>query len=315
MSLYEIVKNLSDTQFPLFFLILLLAIVILYGTKYLLKLSAPYFFLGLIGIVIGLMAGSVISSQFASLPGEIGVWFPPILNIFITVAFLDLFLAQGKSLTGHLNNLLKNSPKSQDQINESREKLIIDTSIIIDGRLEKIIETNILNGELLISSLVIQEMKKMTESADQLKILKGRRGLDCLTDLDKNSKVNLKIIHQKKGKSVDESLIILAHEQKAKLLTSDLVLTKMASLAGVLVINLPEVVSSLKPLILPGEEFDIYLLEEGKSKNQAVGYLTDGTMVVVDNGQKQIKKTVRVRVEKVHQTTTGTIIFSRILAS
>lgn len=308
MNLYEMITSIKSTEIPLFLLILLLAISVLIAVRYLLNISAPYFFLGILGIILGLIIGSIASAPLTRLPGSIGVWFPPILNIFITVAILDLFLAQGKALFEYFFPLIKNSHIKDNLI--FSKSYVVDSSIMIDGRILKMIESGFLDGTMIISNLVIKELKRLGDEKKSLKKVRGQRGLDILSEMQKSSKVNVIIENQGFQRSVDDALVFLAKQKNAELLTCDTALAKVAQISNVKTVNLHQLVDSLKPILLPGEEFEIFLHQEGRSNNQAVGYLDDGTMVVVSEGKAKINQKISVRVEKIHQTTSGTIIFA-----
>lgn len=310
MTIYDLFININKTEFPLFLMILSLSVVVLISVRYLLKISAPYFFLGMVGLILGIVIGSILSSPLTKLPGSIGIWFPPIVNIFITIAVLDLFLAQGKALSKLLIPYLH---KNNHVSTWSDNIYVIDTSILIDGRISKIIEIDFLIGKYLLSNLVIKELRHLADDANEYKKIKGQRGLDVLSSLSKNSKINLEIVNQRFSKSVDECLVELAKVNNAQLLTADIALMKVAEIANVRVMSIAELANSLKPMMIPGEELDIHIIEKGKTINQGIGYLADGTMVVIRDGGEKINQTVCIRVEKIHQTTTGTIIFAEII--
>lgn len=310
MTLYEMFISSDQSAFLLFLLILILAISVLISVRYLLKLSAPYFFLGIIGIILGLVIGSVVSSPLTKLPGSIGTWFPPILNIFVTIAVLDLFLAQGKSLSRILIQYFPNNNMAY----LSKENIyIIDTNVLIDGRILKIIEIKFLKGKIIISNLVIKELHRLADNKDPMIKIRGQRGLDIISNLREQSTITLIIANQPPYKTVDDSLVKLAKDENAKLITADVALTKIAAIEGIDTLNINELADALKPILLPGEEFSIKIIEPGRTKNQGVGYLSDGTMVIVQNAKNQIGSYPKVRVEKIHQTTTGTIIFANLM--
>ncbi|KKQ87663.1 MAG: hypothetical protein UT11_C0048G0004 [Berkelbacteria bacterium GW2011_GWA2_38_9] len=310
MKVYDLFIEINNTQFPLFLMILVLSVIVLISVRYLLKISAPYFFLGMVGLILGIVIGSILSSPLTKLPGSIGVWFPPIVNIFITIAVLDLFLAQGKALSKILVPYLN---KNSHQPTWSDNIYVIDTSILIDGRIRKIVEIDFLIGKYLLSSLVIKELRRLADENNEYKKIRGQRGLDVLSSLTKHSKITLEIVNQHFSKSVDDSLVELAKNHHAQLLTADVALMKVAEIANVRAMSIAELADSLKPMMIPGEELEIHIIEKGKTKYQGIGYLADGTMVVVRDGHEKIGQTVNIRVEKIHQTTTGTIIFAEMI--
>lgn len=196
-----------------------------------------------------------------------------------------------------------------------RRYRILDTSVIIDGRIADICETGFLDGTLVIPQFVLKELQLVADSADSLKRNRGRRGLDILQKIQKMSGVEVTIsdLDFPEVREVDLKLIELARALQGKIVTNDFNLNKVAQLRGVQVLNINELANSLKPVVLPGEIMRVFILKEGKEYNQGVAYLDDGTMVVVDNARKLIGKTVDVVVTSVLQTTAGKMIFGRFV--
>jgi uncharacterized protein YacL len=190
---------------------------------------------------------------------------------------------------------------------------ILDTSVIIDGRIEDIAETGFLDGVLVIPQFVLRELQLVADSADGMKRNRGRRGLDVLQRLQKMSNLNIQIVEEDfpNVREVDMKLIELAKVYDCKIVTNDFNLNKIAQVRGVEVLNINELANSLKPIVLPGELMRVFILKEGKEYNQGVAYLDDGTMVVVDNARKMIAKTIDVSVTSVLQTTAGKMIFGK----
>lgn len=191
---------------------------------------------------------------------------------------------------------------------------ILDTSVIIDGRIADICDTGFLEGILVIPNFVLNELQMIADSADSIKRNRGRRGLDILNKMQKDQSIMVKISDMdfKDIPEVDSKLVQLAKVMKAKVITNDFNLNKVAEFHGVDVLNINELSNSLKPIVLPGEEMRVLLLKEGKDSNQAIGYLDDGTMVVVENGRRRINDEVDVTVTSVLQTTAGRMIFTRL---
>ena len=196
-----------------------------------------------------------------------------------------------------------------------RRYKILDTSVIIDGRIADICETGFLDGTLLIPQFVLKELQLVADSADSLKRNRGRRGLDILQKIQKMSGVEMIIsdLDFPEVREVDLKLIELARTLQGKIVTNDFNLNKVAQLRGVDVLNINELANSLKPVVLPGEIMKVFILKEGKEYNQGVAYLDDGTMVVVDNARKMISKTIDIVVTSVLQTTAGKMIFGRFI--
>src|SRR6188508_506588 len=192
---------------------------------------------------------------------------------------------------------------------------ILDTSVIIDGRIADVCETGFLDGTLVIPQFVLKELQLVADSSDSMKRNRGRRGLDILQKIQKMGGLEVVIsdVDFPDVREVDLKLIELARTLEGKIVTNDFNLNKVAQLRGVDVLNINELANSLKPVVLPGELMKVFILKEGKEYNQGVAYLDDGTMVVVDNARKMIGKTIDVVVTSVLQTTAGKMIFGRFI--
>jgi uncharacterized protein YacL len=196
-----------------------------------------------------------------------------------------------------------------------RRYKILDTSVIIDGRIADVCETGFVDGTLVIAQFVLKELQLVADSGDSLKRNRGRRGLDILQKIQKMSGVEVMIsdLDFPEVREVDLKLIELARALQGKIVTNDFNLNKVAQLRGVDVLNVNELANSLKPVVLPGEIMKVFILKEGKEYNQGVAYLDDGTMVVADNARKMISKTIDIVVTSVLQTTAGKMIFGRYI--
>ncbi|MBL8173419.1 MAG: PIN domain nuclease [Bryobacterales bacterium] len=190
---------------------------------------------------------------------------------------------------------------------------ILDTSVIIDGRIADIAETGFLDGTLVIPQFVLRELQLVADSADSMKRNRGRRGLDILQRIQKMPELHVQIVEDDfpAVRDVDMKLIELAKLYDCKIVTNDFNLNKVAQLHGVVVLNINELANALKPVVLPGEIMRVFILKEGKEYNQGVAYLDDGTMVVVDNAKRLISKTIDISVTSVLQTTAGKMIFGK----
>jgi uncharacterized protein YacL len=190
---------------------------------------------------------------------------------------------------------------------------IVDTSVIIDGRIADIAETGFLEGPLVVPRFVLRELQMVADSPDPLKRQRGRRGLEILERLRALPRLGVEIVEEDFPgiPDVDQKLLEMARRYQARILTNDFNLNKVATLEGVEVLNVNELANALKPVVLPGETMRVFILREGKEPNQGVGYLDDGTMVVVDNGRRMINRTVEISVTSVHQTSAGKMIFGR----
>ncbi len=198
--------------------------------------------------------------------------------------------------------------------NVKRDYKVLDTSVIIDGRIADVAETGFLGGSLIIPNFILAELQQVADSADSSKRQRGRRGLDMLQRLRNNSKLDIQIVETDfpNVKEVDLKLIELGQQLDAVIVTNDFNLNKVSQLRGVEVLNINELANALKPVVLPGEAMRVFILKEGKEYNQGVAYLDDGTMVVVDNARRLIGKTADIAVTSVLQTTAGKMIFGRL---
>ncbi|MBP9886841.1 MAG: TRAM domain-containing protein [Leptospiraceae bacterium] len=201
-----------------------------------------------------------------------------------------------------------------DKPEEIRDK-ILDTSVVIDGRILDIADTHFIDGPLILPNFVLREIQLISDSSDPIKRARGRRGLDMLNKLQRKGTIEVKITYTDytDTREVDAKLIKLARDTGAKLVTNDFNLNKVAELQGVKVLNLNNLANALKPVVLPGEEIAIQVIKEGKDENQGIGYLEDGTMVVIENGGHLVGKDVRVNVTSIIQTAAGKMIFTKAI--
>ncbi|MBI5055853.1 MAG: PIN domain-containing protein [Nitrospirae bacterium] len=264
---------------------------------------------GLIGLSVGLLFAKLIYLPIKTVFTNVdGTYIGVVINALFGYSGLLLGLRAGKDFT--LQNIVK---AFKTRVEEEHAK-IIDTSVIIDGRIVDVCEAGFIEGTFIIPQFILQELQHIADSTDSLRRARGRRGLDILHRVQKLSNVTVKIIDEDfpKIKEVDSKLVALARLLGAKIITNDFNLNKVAELQGVTVLNLNELANALKPVVLPGETMNIFIVKEGKEYNQGVGYLDDGTMVVVDNARKLINQQLDVVVTSVLQTTAGRMIFARL---
>jgi len=230
--------------------------------------------------------------------------------VMLLMAYVGLIVGANK---GDLLNLAALGGVFGGEKQSKRSYKILDTSVIIDGRIADIAETGFLDGVIVTPQFVLRELQLVADSADSLKRNRGRRGLDILQRLQKSANLTIQIVEDDfpAVREVDLKLIELAKLYEGKIITNDFNLNKVAQLQGVEVLNINELANSLKPIVLPGETMRVFILKEGKEYNQGVAYLDDGTMVVVDNARKMIGKTIDVSVTSVLQTTAGKMIFGK----
>ncbi len=230
--------------------------------------------------------------------------------IMLLMAYVGLIVGATK---GDLLNLSALGGVFGGEKQGKKSYKILDTSVIIDGRIADVAETGFLDGILMIPQFVLRELQLVADSADSLKRNRGRRGLDILQRIQKIATLDIQIVEDDYPsiREVDMKLIELAKAYDGKIVTNDFNLNKVAGLHGVQVLNINELANSLKPIVLPGEGMKVFILKEGKEYNQGVAYLDDGTMVVVDNARKMIGKTIDISVTSVLQTTAGKMIFGK----
>ena len=237
-----------------------------------------------------------------------------LLQIFVLLLMTYVGLVVGTNKGDLLNLAALGDLFGSERSSSKRNIKIMDTSAIIDGRIADMAETGFLEGELVVPEFVLRELQMVADSQDGSKRQRGRRGLDVLQRMQGNSLLTIRIVENDypKIREVDLKLIELARDMDGKIVTNDFNLNKVAHLHNVAVLNINDLANSLKPVVLPGEKMTIMVLKEGKEYNQGVGYLDDGTMVVVDHARRMIGRSVEITVTSVLQTASGKMIFGRI---
>ena len=275
------------------------------------------------GIGIGLILANLIGGPFSRLP-IVGPYIPIVLSLVLSIVGAKLALRKHNDIVGFFNRIpnrkvIKPVEKQPDAITGalsdrlySTNKLL-DTSVIIDGRIMDIMAAGFLEGQLVVPNFVLEELQKLSDSADNLKRAKGRRGLDLVQDLRISYKEQVVVVDNDYDdiSEVDAKLVRLAKQAYAAIITNDYNLNKVAGIQGVKVLNINELANAIKPLVIAGEEMNVYLVKEGKEANQAIAYLDDGTMIVVENGRHSIGNSIPVVVTSVLQTSAGRMIFAK----
>jgi uncharacterized protein YacL len=263
-----------------------------------------------IGLILSIMLVQVISLwPYGSFQNVIP-FFKAFIGHILTFAVMMFFVIKNEEIT-FFNYF---APAQTEACEGSISYKILDTSVIIDGRIADICDSGFLEGVLVIPTFVLNELQMISDSADSMKRTRGRRGLDILNRMQKDESIKVKIsdIDFSDTNEVDAKLVKLAKVMKAKVITNDFNLNKVAEFHGVDVLNINDLANALKPIVLPGEEMHVSLVKEGKDPNQAIGYLDDGTMVVVENGRKKLGHDTDVVATSVLQTSAGRMIFARI---
>ena len=258
------------------------------------------------GVLVGAITANLVSLVVARMDFS-----SPMTHTLILFAMIYIGLICGIYGGSRVKWTASSGMFTEDSIRKTSK--ILDTSVIIDGRMADICKTGFLEGALIVPHFVLRELQQIADSADSAKRNRGRRGLDVLEKIKSAQSVMVQIIEKDYPdvKEVDLKLIELAKEINGKIVTNDFNLNKVAQLRGVDALNINELANSLKPVVLPGETMRVFILKEGKEYNQGVAYLDDGTMVVVDNARRMIGKTIITQVTSVLQTTAGKMIFGR----
>lgn len=263
-----------------------------------------------IGLIFGLIVASLFSYNLSLLINAKNSY----LYKFILIIGIAGFVYLGITFGYIRRNSFTFPLTSSETIQICGTPKILDTSVIIDGRIADICETRFLEGTLIIPKFVLEELQHIADSADRLKRNRGRRGLEILKKIQEQKTINVTIDERSypELKEVDSMLVKMGKELEAKVITNDFNLNKVAELHGVVVLNINDLANALKPVVLPNEEMHIHLMKRGKEYDQGIGYLEDGTMVVVDNARNYIGKSVDVVVTSVIQTAAGRMIFSKL---
>lgn len=264
---------------------------------------------GIAGLIIGILVGAL-SSLPISLISPIGDYLT--IGVFLLSGYIGLTIGTRRALD--VFKMLPNNQKGPGKsVNSSINYKVIDTSAIIDGRIYDVCLSHFLEGPLIVPTFVIEELQHIADSSDSIRRTKGRRGLELLSKMQKHAKINIDIIEANiyEEKEVDAKLIRLCKELNASIVTNDYNLNKVAELQGITVLNFNELANAIKVIVFPGETMQISIIKEGKESGQGVGYLDDGTMVVVEDANGDIGKDIEVMVTSVFQTAAGRMIFTR----
>lgn len=276
------------------------ALIIGWFASRLKKIPGRKLFFMLIGFLLGFVLGLLIGGFFQFKPLTI------LLALLLGMLFGDVLASKADELW--LSSELRSSFRKNEPVCK-----ILDTSVIIDGRIADICATGFLEGRLIVPRFVLEELQHIADSSDILKRNRGRRGLDILNKMQKEFGMQMEIIsdNQNEEIEVDAKLVHLAKRVNGKVITNDYNLNKVAELQGVSVLNINELANALKPVVLPGEEMNVQVIKDGKESGQGIGYLDDGTMIVIDGGKRFIGEEVEVLVTSVLQTAAGRMIFAK----
>lgn len=276
--------------------------------KFIRQIPARYIIVGSLGLTIGLIISALLGMPLSRLPGAIGDLAPTAAAIVCGLLGSLIMIWREKDIRALVQSI--RSPKSG---NARRDVILLDTSVIIDGRIADICKTGFIAGTMLVPRFVLEELQHVADSADVLRRNRGRRGLDILNNLQKDSSVPLEISDMDAPQihGVDSKLVKLARDLECPVVTNDYNLNRVAELRGVKVLNINELANAVKAIVLPGETVTIKIIQEGKEPGQGVGYFDDGTMVVVEDGKRHIGDTIDVVATRVLQTVAGRMVFAR----
>lgn len=263
-----------------------------------------------IGTILGILAAYLMTLVLAhtSMPEAERSFIG--MAVLLVMTYIGMIVGADK---GDMLNLQAFGGVFGNDRTQPRMLKVVDTSVIIDGRIADICESHFVDGTLLIPAFVLRELQMVADSADPLKRQRGRRGLEVIQRIQKMPHVDVEVVDEDFPQiaEVDLKLIELAKRHDCKIVTNDFNLNKVAGVHGIEILNVNQLANALKPVVLPGETMRVFILREGKEYNQGVAYLDDGTMVVVDGARKMINKTIDINVTSVHQTTAGKMIFGR----
>ena len=280
---------------------------------------------GAIGLLIGLIIANLLGYAFSKIP-VVGEYIPVVFSIVLGYLGIHIMIKKRQALVSifdfipkFMKELVKMretkqaAPKAAAVAEDKPCYKLLDTSVIIDGRIADICETGFLEGTLLIPVFVLEELQHIADSADALKRVRGRRGLDILQKIRQESRMKVKITEEdfEDIPEVDSKLVQLAQQVGGKIITNDFNLNKVAQLRGVEVLNINALSNAVKPVVIPGENMQVSIVKSGKEAGQGVAYLEDGTMIVVENGNRHMGETLEVEVTSALQTAAGRMIFAK----
>ncbi len=284
------------------------------------RIAAETLFAALLGLVSGLVVAALLAFPLSLLPDLLGKIMPFVGVLLFGYLGVSIFVMRQGDIMGMLSSITHRNGDNGgtngvgSNWSKMNRTILLDTSVIIDGRIADIASTGFLPGTLLIPRFVLNELQYVADSPDGLRRQRGRRGMEVLSALQKDPNVMVRIsdIDVDGIREVDSKLVVLGRQLRCPVLTNDYNLNRVAELQGVTVLNINELANAVKSVVLPGEVLHINIIQEGKEREQGVGYMEDGTMVVIENGRDQIGEYADVSVTKVLQTAAGRMIFARL---
>jgi uncharacterized protein YacL len=269
---------------------------------------------GVVGLIVGLSVAALLTPALSNLPPPLGETLPFVFSLLFGYLGMAIMIMRHKDIFNFVNIRLSREIGRRQTSSRRGDVVLLDTSVIIDGRIADISRTGFVSETMLVPRFVLNELQHIADSADTLRRNRGRRGLDMLNKLQKESVVPIRITDMdvEDVREVDDKLVMLAKQLHCPIITNDYNLNRVAELQGVMVLSINELANAVKVIFLPGETFEVRIIQEGKEAGQGVGYLDDGTMIVVENGKKYISQDINVTVTKVLQTAAGRMIFAQL---
>lgn len=280
------------------------------------ELSTAEFVAAVAGLLLGLLMGLLLGFPLGNIDEPFGTWLPLGVSLFLGLGMLGLTVAKRKDLilAAEAIGLIRRPPAESDGTTRRGDPhIVVDTSAIIDGRIAEIVESGFIYGTLVVPTFVLEEIQHIADSSDTLRRNRGRRGLEILGRMQKEPGTPVEIVEDDVPDvfEVDAKLVALARTRSRVVLTNDFNLNRVAELQGVRVMNINSLANAVKPAVLPGEELRVRVIQEGKESGQGVGFLDDGTMIVVEGGARHIDRELDVSVTRVLQTVAGRMIFAQ----
>ena len=277
-------------------------------------MSTAEFVAAVLGLFMGLLLGLLLSLPLAQIEGPLGTWLPLGISLFLGLGMMGLTVAKRFDLIAAAEGAgLMRRPGGEPAPEENGPRIVVDTSVLIDGRIAEIVESGFVYGTLVVPRFVLEELQHIADSSDALRRNRGRRGLEILNRMQRDLRTPVEIVEDEAPgiAEVDAKLVEMAKQRSRVVLTNDFNLNRVAELQGVRVMNINSLANAVKPAVLPGEELRVRVIQEGKESGQGVGFLDDGTMIVVEGGARLIDKDVDLTVTRVLQTVAGRMIFAQ----
>jgi uncharacterized protein YacL len=280
------------------------------------QLSTAEFVTAVLGLLIGLLMGLLLGLPLSNIGGPLGEWLPLGVSLFFGLGMVGLTVAKRADLMAAAETIglfRRPTPEGDATAREGEPHIVVDTSAIIDGRIAEIVESGFIYGTLVVPRFVLDELQHIADSSDTLRRNRGRRGLEILSRMQKDARTPVEISEERFPDidEVDAKLVALAKTRSRAILTNDFNLNRVAELQGIRVLNINSLANAVKPALLPGEDLRVRIIQEGKELGQGVGFLDDGTMIVVEGGARHIDRELDVAVTRVLQTVAGRMIFAQ----